>query len=112
MTGFRMWLGVIFATLLVYTGVVIANHGWDLFSIFFGDMAKMEWPGQFNLDFTFMLTLSGLWVAWRNAFSTLGIALGLFALFGGALFLSVYLLFLTVQTNGDMRALLLGPARS
>lgn len=81
-------------------------------SIFFGDIAKMEWPGQFNLDFTFMLTLSALWVAWRNAFSALGLALGLFALFGGALFLSAYLLVLSLQTNGDVRMLLLGPGRS
>lgn len=112
MAGFRVLLVAIFVTLLAYTGIVIANHGWDLFSIFFGDMAKMEWPGQFNLDFTFMLTLSALWVAWRNAFSALGLALGLFALFGGALFLSAYLLVLSLQTNGDVRMLLLGPGRS
>ena len=111
MAGFRVWLIVIFATLLVYTAVVIANHGWDLMSVFFGDIAKVQWPGQFNLDFTFMLTLSALWVAWRNAFSALGLVLAVFALFGGALFLSVYLLVLSVQTNGDMRALLLGPSR-
>ena len=48
-------------------------------------MATMGWPGQFNLDFMCMLTLSGLWVAWRHHFSGAGIALGLLAFFGGAL---------------------------
>ena len=61
----RIYLSVIFVVILGYTSVTIANHGMNLISIFFGDMATMAWPGQFNLDFMFMLTLSGLWVAWR-----------------------------------------------
>lgn len=108
MTGFRILLTAIFVVLLAYTAVVIAHHGWDLLSVFFGDMGKMAWPGQFNLDFMFMLTLSGLWVAWRHRFSAPGLGLALLAFFGGASFLSVYLLILTLQTRGDMRQVLLG----
>lgn len=112
MTAFRIFLGAILLILAAYSLVVIGDHGVDLYSVFFGDMAKMEWAGQFNLDFMFMLMLSGLWVAWRNQFSAGGLVLGLLAFMGGALFLSVYLLFLVSQTKGDMRQLLLGTSRA
>lgn len=108
MTAFRALLLLILLVLSAYTAVVVSNHGWDLLSVFFGDMARMAWPGQFNLDFLFMLTLSAVWVAWRHNFSTAGLALGALAFFGGALFLSVYLLILTWRVQGDPRRLLLG----
>ena len=112
MTGFRVFLVAIFLMLIAFTGIVIANHGWGLFTVFFGDILKMGWAGQFNLDFMFMLALSALWVAWRHAFSGAGIGLGLLALFGGASFQSVYLLIVSLQEKGDVRAILLGPSRS
>ena len=108
MTAFRALLVIMLAVLAGYTAVVISNHGWGLLSVFFGDMATMTWPGQFNLDFLFMLTLSAIWVAWRHRFSTAGLALGLLALFGGALFLTIYLLIVSRQVHGDPRKLLLG----
>ena len=91
MTAFRVFLVVMFLTIVGYTSVVVSNYGLGLLPIFFGDMAKIQWPGQFNLDFMFMLSLSGLWVSWRHQFSAGGIILGIIAFFGGALFLSVYL---------------------
>ena len=72
----------------------------------------MGWPGQFNLDFLSLLTLSGLWVAWRHRYSGAGLVLGLLALFGGGMFLTAYLLVVSVQTRGDMREILLGKART
>lgn len=108
MTYLRIFLIVIFLTITAYTGVVAMNHGMNLLPVFFGDMAKLAWPGQFNLDFMFMLMLAGLWVAWRHGFSGLGLALGLTAVFGGALFLSAYLLIESYRCGGDVRALLLG----
>lgn len=108
MTAFRTLLALIFLTIAAYTSVVGFNHGMNLLPVFFGDMMTMGWPGQFNLDFMFMLTLSGLWVAWRHRFSPVGLALGLLAIFGGALFLSAYLLVQCHLTKGDARALLLG----
>ncbi len=99
------------AILLTYTGIVISVHGWGLLSVFFADMAKMKWPGQFNLDFMFMLTLSGLWVGWRHQFSLIGLGLAVLAFFGGAAFLTAYLLVISLQTRGDMRAILLGSQR-
>ncbi len=55
MTMFRTLLIVIFISLFIYTLSVGNNHGWNLLSVFFGDIVKMNWPGQFNLDFTYML---------------------------------------------------------
>lgn len=108
MTMFRLLLGTILLVVLPYTGVVIAIHGLNLLPVFFGDMAQMGWPGQFNLDFMCMLMLSGLWVAWRHRFSPGGLALGFLAFCFGAPFLSAYLLIASVQAGGDMRAVLMG----
>jgi hypothetical protein len=106
--SFRLLLIAIWVVIAVYTGIVIANHGLNLLPIFFGDIAKMAWPGQFNLDFLCMLILSATWVSWRHNFSGAGMGLGLLALFGGASFLSVYLFILSVQNKGNVAAILLG----
>ncbi len=109
MTGLRLLLIAMFCVLSAYTGIVIGSEGLTLFTVFFGDMAKLAWPGQFNLDFMFMLMLSGLWVSWRHRFSPTGMGLGLLAFLGGASFLTIYLLVLSLQTRGDVKAMLLGP---
>lgn len=111
MAKFRIHLMVIFVVIASYTAVTIANHGMNLMPVFFGDIAKMAWPGQFNIDFLCMLTLSGLWVSWRHQFTPAGLVLGLLALFGGAFFLSAYLLVVTSRTS-DVRVLLLGEGRA
>jgi hypothetical protein len=112
MIYFRAFLVAVLVVLAAYTLNVIANHGLNLLPVFFGDMARMEWPGQFNLDFMCMLLLSGLWVSWRHRFSAVGLILGLVAVFGGALFLSAYLLVESFRARGDARVLLLGAGRS
>ena len=109
---FRALLVALWAVIAAYTIIVIANHGFDLFSIFFGDMRTMGWPGQFNVDFMSMLSLSALWVAWRHQFSSAGLLLGLLALFGGALFLTTYLFILVAQAKGEMKEVLLGKVRA
>ena len=108
MTIFRIFLATLWIALTGYTAVVVSHHGLGLLPIFFGDMTKMAWPGQFNLDFMFMLMLSALWVSWRHSFSTAGFALALLALFGGASFLTVYLFVLSLKSKGDIEAILLG----
>ncbi|MGL4827046.1 MAG: hypothetical protein ACRC24_06160 [Vibrionaceae bacterium] len=108
MTLFRSFLVVLLLTLSAYTAVVIAHFGIDLLPLFFGDIFEMAWAGQFNLDFLFMLSLSALWVSWRHQFSATGFVLGFFALIGGALFLTIYLLVLSYQCQGDVKTLLLG----
>ena len=112
MTLFRLFLIAALGVISVYTAIVIANHGLNLFPAFFGDMAAMGWAGQFNLDFMFMLALSAIWTAWRNGFSPAGLGLAVVAFFGGTPFLAIYLLFLLARTGGDMRRVLLGDARA
>lgn len=108
MTALRLLLTLIFVAIAGYTAVVGARHGFDLLPVFFGDMAKLGWPGQFNLDFLCFLVLSALWVAWRHRFRAPGLLLGLVALVGGSLFLSAYLLVESLRRRGDVAALLLG----
>lgn len=105
---FRIFLVGCFLAILTYTSVTIANHGWDLMTVFFGDMAKMGWAGQFNTDFMTMLMLSGLWTAWRNRFSPAGLALGVVAFFGGMSFQSLHLLYLSTRPGADMQSILMG----
>ena len=112
MDAFRALLATIFVAIATYSAVVVTEHGPNLFPAFFGDMAKLGWPGQFNLDFMCMLALSGLWVAWRHEFSGAGVALGLLAFFGGALFLSAYLFVASRAAGDDPKRLLLGWARA
>lgn len=112
MTGIRILFTLIFASIAAYTAVTIANHGWNLLPIFFGDMANMAWPGQFNFDFMCFLVLSGVWVAWRHHFSPVGLALAVCAVLGGALFLSAYLLIMSFKVDNKIETLLLGNERA
>ncbi len=109
---FRVFLAIIFIVITGYTLPVIAEHGPNLFTPFLGDIRMMAWPGQFNVDFMCFLALSAVWVSWRHEFSAAGLGLGVVAFFGGAFFLSVYLLVASYAVSGDVRALLLGPGRS
>lgn len=111
MTIFRTFLITIFLTILLYTAVVIANHGMGLIPIFFGDIGQFGWPGQFNVDFSSFLLMTLVWVAWRNHFSTSGLLLALLVPVGGGMFTSGYLLFLLAQTKGDIAVVLLGSRR-
>jgi hypothetical protein len=110
--AFRILLAVFIIGIISFTSVVIANHGWNLLPIFFGDIAAMTWPGQFNFDFLCFLILSGLWLAWRHHFSAGGIVLGVLGLFGGIMFLAPYLLIASFKANGDIKILFLGKVRA
>ena len=108
MTAFRALIMVLWLGLAGYTAVVVWRYGIDLLPIFFGDIATLGWPGQFNLDFLCFLILSALWTAWRSAFSATGLLLAVPAFFGGAGFLLPYLLILTFREKGDLVRVLIG----
>lgn len=110
MKALRLLLLAAWVLLATYTALVIADHGWGLFGVFFGDLRTVGWPGQFNLDFTILLALSALWVAWRHRFSWAGLLLGLTAFVGGALFLTAYVFVVSVGAKGDVKEMLLGRA--
>ena len=112
MIAFRFFLATILMVISVYTMPVLMNHGLILFQVFFGDIAEMGWPGQFNLDFLGFLILSGFWLAWRHHFSPGGLALGVLGLFGGIPLLTTYPLIMSYRVDGDIKVLLLGPERA
>ena len=111
MVLFRLFLMLVLSVVTLYTGVVIIHHGMNLLPVFFGDMAALGWPGQFNLDFMCMLMFSSLWVAWRHRFTPVGCLLGMLALFLGSFFLSLYLLVESHRCGNDVMALLTGRRR-
>ncbi len=112
MAFFRLFLIIGLIVMIGYTSVTVANHGLNFLPIFFGDLAKMGWPGQFNLDFYCFLLLAGLWVMWRNQFSAGGVALGIAMTFLGFPVLAIYLLIQSFKGNGDITTLLVGEART
>jgi hypothetical protein len=59
-----------------------------------------------------MLLLSGFWLAWRHHFSPAGLALGILGFLGGAPLLSVYLFIISLQSNGNVKEMLLGKVRA
>ena len=112
MTLFRLILLGLLAGISAYTAMVISTHGLGLFPIFFSAISAMGWPGQFDLDFLGLLTLSGLWTAWRVGFGWRGLVMGLLAFNLGTPFLCVFLLVLARQHRGDLRAMLIGPGEA
>jgi hypothetical protein len=112
MTLFRLLLVTIVAIVGVYTVFVVDQQGLNFLPVYFADIAKMGWPGQFNMDFSSLLILGSIWLMWRHHFSPPGILFGLFIFVGGAPFLCSYLLIASFQTNGDVNELLLGKLRA
>lgn len=112
MTLFRLFLLAWLVIVTAYTTITIFNHGLDFMPVFFGDIARMAWPGQFNLDFLGFLSLSALWVMWRHRFSLGGLILGIVAFNGGIPFLCAYLLYHSLHNQADIETLLLGPSRA
>jgi hypothetical protein len=106
MLPLRLLCILIFITLSAYTAPILMADQ-NLFPAFFGQIAAGGWQGQFNMDFMFMLTFSGLWVGWRHGLNPAGLALALLAFLGGALFLSVYL-FVQSFRCGSVREILVG----
>ena len=99
----KLFLGSIIIIVGVYTAPVVADYGLlTLLPSFFGEMSKINWQGQFNLDFFMFLLMSGFWIAWRNRFSPAGLGLGIGGIFLGAPYLSAYLLYLGQRHGWDL----------
>lgn len=93
---------------LVYTAFAIKSEGWTLFNIFCNNITALNWNGQFNLDFSCYLTLSGIWIMWRNKFSASSIIFAVIATIIGIILFAPYLLYLLTRENGDLKKVLLG----
>lgn len=101
---------LIFQTVIVltYTGLSIKSEGWTLFTIFMGNISSLNWNGQFNLDFSCYLILSGLWIMWRNRFSISSILFAVIAMIIGIIVFAPYVLYLLTKEKGDLQKVLVG----
>jgi hypothetical protein len=99
--------GMILA-MAVYTINATMNEGINLFAVFVDNLTSLGWSGQFNLDFTCYLILSGLWIMWRDRFSGSSILLGVAAMILGILLFAPILIYWILKERGDLRAVLLG----
>lgn len=104
---FRILLMIISISILTITSIVGYRHGWNLFPVFFGEIAALTWSGQFNFDFSCFLLLNALWIAWRNNYSIKGIILSIIGFVGGIMFLAPYLLILSFKSE-NIKELLCG----
>ncbi len=108
MIHFRQLLIAITAVIVLFTLAAVLNEGLNLLPHFFDPILALTWQGQFNVDFSTYLVLSGVWMAWRGGFTRNSIAIGVLTPPLGILFFAPYLLFLARKANGDPKTLLLG----
>ena len=108
MPTFRLLLIAMTGVIVAFTLAAISNEGLNLMPHFFYPVFAATWQGQFNVDFTSYLILSGVWMAWRGGFTRGSIALGVLAPPLGMLFLAPYLVYLVGTSGGDPKRLLLG----
>lgn len=101
---------LIFQTLalLLYSYWAFSNEGLQLVQVLLANVRNMGWNGQFNLDFSCYLLLSGLWLMWRAKFKAKAVVPALLAMILGILFFAPYVLYLLQRSQGDVNKLLLG----
>jgi hypothetical protein len=108
MTGFRILLIIGWAALGWITFQAGHQLGWDKAGdVFLGDLSH-PWRAQFNIDFGIHLLLVAAWMIWSASNRVLGVVFGVLAIIGGGMFTLAYLLVRSIQTGGNMRAVLLG----
>lgn len=94
--------------IVVYTMFSFINEGPNLFAVFIKNLLALNWNGQFNLDFMSYLTLSGIWIMWRDKFSLISVITGFSAMILGILFFAPYLIFLFYKENTSIKKVLVG----
>lgn len=107
-TLFRLLLCAGWAVLLLVSIRAVTAMGLGAESgVFIGDFAH-PWRAQFNTDFSLHLLLAAAWMVYRARSWALGLVWAVLAINLGALFTLAYLLVVSIQARGDMRAVLLG----
>lgn len=104
----KILLAIQAITLFVYTLFCFQREGADLLSVFVNNIAALGWNGQFNLDFSCYLVLSGLWIVWRNNFSLKSFFIAIAASIVGIMVFAPYFLFLLIKEKGDLEKTLIG----
>lgn len=93
---------------LAYTVIAIKNDGANVFLRAQEFVQSLTWIGQFSLDFSCYLTLSALWIAWRNKYSGRAVAFAIAALILGIIVFAPYVLYLLAREKGDLKRVLIG----
>lgn len=93
---------------LVYTIIAFQQEGANLFGVFLSNIKSMMWNGQFSLDFSCYLTLSALWIIWRNKFTASSFFIAITAMIIGIIVFAPYLLWLLWKEKGDIKTVLIG----
>ena len=106
MTKLRLILLAMSIGIIAMTIAAVGNEGLNLILPFLSPILALSWQGQFNVDFSCYLVLSGIWMAWRSGFTKPGIALGVLAPPLGILFFAPYLIYLISQCADPKRMLL------
>ncbi|MCX6317153.1 MAG: hypothetical protein NTW29_07670 [Bacteroidetes bacterium] len=94
--------------MLTYTFIALKQEGASLFYVFLSNIQELSWNGQFNLDFSCYLLLSGIWIMWRNKFAAPYILFGIVAAIAGIIVFAPYLLWLLVAEKGNLKRVLMG----
>lgn len=94
--------------LIVYTIIAIQQDGMNFLARAQEFVLSMTWMGQFALDFSCYLLLSGLWIMWRNKFSGRAISIAIIAMILGIIVFAPYLLYLIITEKGDIQRVLVG----
>jgi hypothetical protein len=95
-------------SILAYTIYVGSEHGWNFMNEAISNLRSLTWNGQFGLDFSSYLVLSGIWIMWRNYFSLKSILIAAAAMIVGMIVFAPYFLFLLVKEKGDICRVLIG----
>jgi hypothetical protein len=99
-------------TIWVYTIAVLANSDSGSLGVFFTDIMAVTWRGQFNVDFLCYVILAAFWIAWRNCFTPIGIAMAIIGGSLGMLFLAPYLLSNVIKKKGNLTLVFLGDQKA
>jgi len=94
--------------LLLYTTIAIQNDGFNFVERFQEFTFSMNWIGQFTLDFQCYLTLSAVWIAWRNKFSIKSVLFAIIAKILGIIIFAPYLIYRVQKEKGDITKVLIG----
>lgn len=108
MTYFRVFL--LISTVLIYAMTIIAvgYHGFNWPAVAIQDLADLNWRSQFDTDFIIYLLIGSTWISWREGFTAKGHTFGFLNVFLGGMFGFPYLLYASLQANGNPTRILLG----
>lgn len=101
---------LVFSIVVIYavTLLAITNTGWNWPVIFFGDILRLNWRSQFNVDFLIHLLLFATWISWREGFTPKGHVFGFLGIFMGGMFGFPYILVALYRAKGNPKQFFLG----